>query len=128
MQRRSLNDSERRDWLRLTCTENVGAITFRHLLQRYGSAAAALEAIPDLAARGGKRAFKLPGASAIDNEIKASEKISVRFIASIEPDYPEALAAIKDAPAVTAVRGQIWLLHKRAIGIVGARNASLSGR
>jgi len=128
MQRRPLSDSERRDWLRLARTENVGAITFRHLLQRYGNAAAALGAIPELAARGGKRALKLPAAGNIEDEIRKNEKIGARLIASCEPDYPEALAAIEDAPPIIALRGQVSLLHKRAIGIVGARNASLNGR
>lgn len=128
MKRRPLSASERRDWLRLSRTENVGAITFRHLMRRYGSAAAALEAIPELAQRGGKRSFKLPSTSSIDAEIEGTEKIGARLIALCEPDYPEALAAIEDAPPVIAARGNPSLMHKRAIGIVGARNASLNGR
>ena len=128
MTRRPLNDHERRDWLRLTRAENVGAITFRHLMQRYGSAAAALEAVPELAARGGKRTLKLPPAQEIDDEIAGMEKIGARFVASIEPEYPDALVAIEDAPPVIAMRGQISLFRKRSIGIVGARNASLNGR
>ncbi len=128
MQRRPLNDSERLDWLRLTRTENVGAITFRHLMQRYGTAAKALEALPELAARGGKRAFKLPAPQAIEDEIAGMQKIGARLITSCEPDYPAALAAIEDAPPILSALGQVSLLHKRAIGIVGARNASLNGR
>ena len=128
MQRRQLNDAERCDWLRLARTENVGAITFRQLIARYGAAAKALEALPDLAARGGKRAFKLPPAKEIDEEIARVAKCGARLIASCEPDYPEALAAIEDAPPIITLRGQVSLLHKRTIGIVGARNASLNGR
>ncbi len=128
MQRRPLSDAERRDWLRLSRTENVGSITFRHLLARFGSAKAALEALPEMAQRGGKRSFRLPAANAIEDEIARSEKCGAKIIASCEPDYPEALAAIEDAPPLITVLGHVSLLHKRVIGIVGARNASLNGR
>jgi DNA processing protein len=128
MQRRPLSDSERRDWLQLSRTENVGSITFRHLLTRFHSAKAALEALPEMAKRGGKRSFKIPAVSIIDDEIARTKKLGARIIAWCEPDYPEALAAIEDAPPLITVLGQVSLLHKRIIGIVGARNASLNGR
>lgn len=127
MQRRPLTDRERRDWLLLSRTENVGSITFRHLLSRFGSAKAALEAIPDMAKRGGKT-LKLPSITAIDDEMARTQKVGGKIIAWCEPDYPESLAAIEDAPPLISVLGQISLLHKRIIGIVGARNASLNGR
>jgi len=128
MNRQPLNDSERRDWLRLSRSENVGPITFRQLLRRFGSAKAALEALPDMAARGGKRSFKIPAASAIEDEIARTTKLGAKITAQCEPDYPESLAAIEDAPPLITTLGQISLLHKRTIGIVGARNASLNGR
>lgn len=123
-----LTDTEKRDWLRLSRTENVGAITFRHLLARFGTAKAALEALPELAQRGGKRSFKLPAPGVIDDEMSRIDKCSVDLIALCEPDYPQALAAIEDAPPLITALGQTSLLHKRSIGIVGARNASLNGR
>jgi DNA processing protein len=52
---RPLSDSERLDWLRLTRSENVGPITFMALLERYGSAARALDALPELARSGGRK-------------------------------------------------------------------------
>lgn len=128
MQHRPLSDAERRDWLQLSRTENVGSITFRHLLSRFHSAKAALDALPEMAKRGGKRSFKTPAVSIIEDEIARSKKIGARVIAWCEPDYPEALAAIEDAPPLITVLGQVSLLHKRVIGIVGARNASLNGR
>jgi DNA processing protein len=128
MNRRTLSDGERRDWLRLSRCENVGPITFRQLLRRFGSAGAALDALPDLAARGGKRGFKVPAANLIEDEIARTAKGGAKIVAQIEPDYPEALAAVEDAPPLISALGQLSLLHKRAIGIVGARNASLNGR
>jgi DNA processing protein len=49
-------------------------------------------------------------------------------IASCEPDYPEALAAIEDAPPVITVGRDASLFKRPSIAIVGARNASLNGR
>lgn len=126
--RQTLSDSERRDWLRLSRAENVGPITFRQLLRRFGSAKAALEALPAMAAQGGKRSFKIPATSQIDDEIARTHKLGAKITAVCEPDYPESLGAIEDAPPLITTRGTISLLHKRAIGIVGARNASLNGR
>lgn len=128
MPRRPLTETEKRDYLRLSRTENVGPITFRRLLRKFGSAQAALEALPAFAQRGGKKNFKLPTQSSIEDEIARTKKIGAHLIAWSEPDYPEALAAIEDAPPLITVRGQISLMHKRCIGIVGARNASLNGR
>ncbi|MDD3288277.1 MAG: DNA-processing protein DprA [Alphaproteobacteria bacterium] len=129
MQRRSLNHNEKRDWLRLTRTENVGPILFRQLLRRFNTIQDALNALPELAKRGGgKRTLSPPSISKIEDEMAALEKLDGRMIALCEPDYPEALASIEDAPPVISVIGQVSLLHKRSIGIVGARNASLNGR
>lgn len=125
---RPLSKTEKRDWLRLARTENVGPITFRQILRRFGSAEAALKAVPDMARRGGKRNLTLPPQSAIDDELERIEKIGAKLIGWNEPDYPEALAVIEDAPPLITVRGNVSLLHKRSIGIVGTRNASLNGR
>jgi DNA processing protein len=128
MNNRPLSDTERRDWLRLSRSENVGPITFRHLMRRFGSAKAALDALPEMAKQGGKRSFAIPPLSAIDDEIARTRKLDGVILAFGEPDYPEALAAIEDAPPLLTVFGKPALLQKRAIGIVGARNASLNGR
>lgn len=128
MHRRPLNDAERCDWLRLSRTENVGPITFRQLLRRFGSARGALDVLPAMAQRGGKKNFKSPSAAEINDEIAKTYKLGAKIIAWCEPDYPEALAAIEDAPPLITTRGHTHLLHKRCIGIVGARNASLNGR
>ena len=126
--KRVLSEAERLDWLRLSRTENVGPVTFRQLIQRFGSAARALDALPDLAARGGKRSFTAAPKDACANEIARLAKADGKLIAQCEPEYPEALGVIEDAPPLIAVLGNPALLHKRCIGIVGARNASLNGR
>ena len=58
--------------LRLIRTPNIGPMTFSLLLQRYGTATAALEAVPELARRGG-RSLKPASRAAAVAEIAANE-------------------------------------------------------
>jgi len=126
---RPLSPAERLDWLRLIRSENVGPRTFFRLLERFGSAAAALDALPGLARQGGlRRAIRLCPKAEAAAEIAALDKAGLRLIAAIEPAYPRALAAIDDAPPLLAVIGAVSLLERPMVALVGARNASLNGR
>src|SRR5512147_3007793 len=92
-----LADAERRDRLRLIRSENVGPITFRRLLDRFGTAAAALRALPDLARRGGgKRTIRIYSAPEADAEIDALQARGARLLVLGDPEYPPQLAAIED--------------------------------
>ncbi len=124
---RPLGDGERLDWLRLIRSDNVGPITFRQLMTRFGSAQDALEALPDLARRGGNRSFRVCPKSAAEKEMAALAKIGGRLIASCEPQYPPALAALADAPPLLSVVGHPHLLGQPMIAMVGARNGSANG-
>ncbi|HEV3178460.1 MAG TPA: DNA-processing protein DprA [Stellaceae bacterium] len=126
---RALNPAERLDWLRLLRTENVGPITFYQLLQRFGSAAAALEALPGFARKGGRSAgIAICSRADAEREVAALAKAGGRLVAWGEPDYPPALAVIDDAPPLISVVGDARVLQRRAIAVVGARNASANGR
>ncbi len=126
---RNLSRAERLAWLRLIRTENVGPITFRQLLRRFGSADAALDALPDLARRGGRaRPIRICSAAAARCELEALEALDARLIALFEPDYPLALAALDDAPPLICCFGLPHLLQRNAVAVVGARNASANGR
>ncbi|OYD84344.1 DNA-processing protein DprA [Azospirillum brasilense] len=127
--RRTLSAAERFDWLRLIRSENVGPITFHRLLERFGSAGAALEALPDLARRGGRtKPLRIAPKADIERELSANDRIGARLLCSCEPDYPEPLAALDDAPPVVSVLGHPHLLTRRAVALVGARNASMNGK
>jgi DNA processing protein len=126
--RQRLNRSEQADWLRLIRSENVGPITFFHLVRYYGSAGAALEALPALAARGGKRKIKICPEEVVERELARIEEIGATLIAHGEPDYPRALGAIEDAPPLIMRLGDGDLLERPLVAIVGARNASSNGR
>ena len=124
-----LDDAERRDRLRLIRSENVGPITFRRLLDRYGTAATALRELPELARRGGRRrTVRICSAGEADAEMAACATLGARLIVFGDPEYPPQLAAVEDAPATLAVIGNAPLLGQPAIAVVGSRNASLNGR
>lgn len=115
-------------WLRLIRSENVGPITFYRLLQRFGSASRALDALPSLAQAGGKNNFVIANQSACEDEIARCDKIGARMILRCDAEYPALLGQLDDAPPVITVLGNAALLSQPALGVVGARNASLAGR
>ena len=123
-----LSHREKRDWLRLARTQNVGPVTFAALMARFGSASAALEAVPALAKRGGAATFKIPAAGDAEEELDALAKLGGTFIASCEESFPPGLAALDPPPPILAVLGNPVLLSREAVAIVGARNASALGR
>ena len=126
---RTLSTAERWDWLRLIRSENVGPRTFNRLLERFGSAAAALDALPDMARRGGlRRAITICPKGEAEREMAATDRVGARLIATIEPAYPRFLAALDDAPPLLSVLGNVSILAKPMVAMVGARNASLNGR
>jgi len=125
----NLDRAERAAWLRLIRSENVGPITFRQLLRRYGAASAALNALPELARRGGRRRpVVIPSAAEVAAELEDVESLGAQAIALCEPDYPPNLRAVEDAPPLLLCIGHVHLLQKAAVAIVGARNASANGR
>jgi DNA processing protein len=127
-QRPRLDDAQRFDWLRLIRSENVGPRTFRALVDSYSGARAALEALPDLARRGGaKRSIRVASVADIERELALAHKMGVRFIALGESEYPPALRHIDSAPPIIAVLGREEALQQPAIAIVGSRNASAAG-
>lgn len=123
-----LDDGERFDWLRLLRCENIGPRTFSVLLDRHGSAGAALAALPALIASGKPgRPIRIATIEDIEREIEATHRAGGRFIGIGEPDYPALLRRTASAPPLIAVRGNISSLRRSKIAIVGARNASAAG-
>ncbi|MBN9011247.1 MAG: DNA-protecting protein DprA, partial [Rhizobiales bacterium] len=122
-----LSDGQRLAWLRLIRSENVGPATFRELINHFGSASAALEAVPELAKRGGRRIRIAPAADA-ERELRAATAMGASLVALGEPDYPPWLRHIDGAPPLIAVRGDPAILIRPMVGIVGSRNASVAGR
>jgi DNA processing protein len=122
-----LTPEQRTAWLRLIRSENVGPRTFRSLVNHFGGAAAALDALPELARRGG-RPIRICGKAEAEDEIAENERRGVRLVALGEPDYPAALAAAEGAPPLLGVAGHTSIFQRPVVAIVGARNASSAGR
>ncbi|MGO4571046.1 DNA-processing protein DprA [Microvirga sp. 2TAF3] len=122
-----LTDEQRLDWLRLIRSENVGPRTFRALVNQFGGASAALDALPDLARRGGRLLLKVTSRAEAEKEMAAAARLGARFVAMGEPDYPKTLQAVDTAPPLIAVRGSSDILAKPSVAIVGSRNASAAG-
>lgn len=122
-----LSDSQRLDWLRLIRTDSIGPASFARLINRFGSASAALDALPALARNGGGAPLSLPSRDRIADEIAALDRLGGRFVALPEPDYPPLLRHISGPPPVIAIRGGQHLDWSKTVGMVGARNASAAG-
>ena len=120
--RRKISATDTIDQLRLIRTEGVGPIGYRRLMERYGSAAAVLDALPGLT----KAAIPIPGDA--EREIERTAKLGGRMIFWGDATYPPLLAMLDDAPPCLAVAGDVGLLRARAVAIVGGRNASANGQ
>jgi DNA processing protein len=112
------------DRLRLARTSGIGPVTFRQLLRRFGSPAAALDAIPDLARRGGGKAPAVTTKAEAEREIAQVDKLGARFLVLGQGLYPRLLAEMDDAPPLLIAKGQLPLLDRALVSMVGARNAS----
>ena len=124
-----LDPHERRDWLRLLLSENVGAITFHQLIRRYGTAKEALRALPELAARGGlKRPIRLCSEAVADAHIARIQGLGAHLVGVGERNYPTLLRHIVGAPPLLCLKGDSAVLRRPTVAIVGSRNASALGR
>jgi DNA processing protein len=123
-----INEQERLDRLRLIRSDNVGPRTFRALVNHFGSASAALDALPDLARRGRARdPIRVCPRADAERELVAAAQMGVTLVGEDEPEYPVCLHEIDDAPPLLGVRGQLPVLARPMVGIVGSRNASAAG-
>lgn len=116
------------DWLTLIRTERVGPHAFWQLLERFGSAAAALDALPDLARRGGGPPLRPAARRDAEREMAATARLGARLIFAGEPAYPPRLLEVEAPPPVLTVLGDPAIAGPRSVALVGARNASAAGR
>lgn len=117
------------DWLQLIRTESVGPATFWSLLARYKTAAEALEILPKRARIAGRaEPLKLADRGACAAELSRIEAFGARALLGSDPAYPQMLGALSDRPPVLIVKGDLAILERRAVAVIGARNASTPGR
>jgi DNA processing protein len=122
-----LSDRQRLDWLRLIRSESIGPRTFRSLMNRFGGAAAALDALPDLGRQAGRQ-LRLCSPAEAEREFVATQRLGGRLIALGEAGYPGPLQAIDSAPPLLTVLGAAEVLLRPCVALVGSRNASAAGQ
>jgi DNA processing protein len=123
-----LDAAQRLACLRLIRSDNVGPVTFRELINHFGGAEPALAALPELSRRGGRQSIRICPEAQARSELEAAERIGAHPLFTIEPGYPPALAALEAPPPLLYVKGDIGLLARPMVAIVGARNASGAGQ
>jgi DNA processing protein len=124
---RLLTDDQRIDWLRLIRSENIGPLTFRALVNRFGGAAGALDALPGLYRKGGRPSARVCPREEAEAAIAAAAACGARFVAIGEAGYPGLLRHIERAPIMLCVKGETALAERPCLAVVGARNASALG-
>ncbi|MDP4575706.1 DNA-processing protein DprA [Qipengyuania sp. G39] len=119
----SLSQDEAFARIRLLRSPNIGPVSYAQLLARFGSAADALEALPELGKKGARQ-YRAAPADRIEREVDGVRKAGARYLFHDQPDYPALLAQIDGAPPILTWRGDLSLAAKPCVAMVGARNAS----
>jgi DNA processing protein len=123
-----LNAAQRLACLSLIRSDNVGPVTFRELINHFGGAEPALEALPELSRRGGRQSIRICPEGRAQAELEAADRIGAQPLFTIEPGYPPALAALEAPPPLLYVKGNTLHLVRPMVAIVGARNGSAAGQ
>ncbi len=124
----TLDGSERLARFRLARADRVGPVTFQQLLQRFGSAVKALAVLPDLVRKGGGHGHALPSEEQIERELEAGRAAAATLLVFGDADYPPMLAALDPPPPLLWAKGDVTLLSRESLGVVGARIASAGGQ
>nr|WP_315248949.1 DNA-processing protein DprA [uncultured Duganella sp.] len=123
------------DWLRLQQTDGVGLLTAHRLLQRFGTPAAIFAASREqllaIAMPRQVEALLSSPAAGLEADLDAmqvwQQQPGNRLLAWGDPSYPEYLSNISAAPLLLYLKGRAELLPRRAVAVVGSRNASRQG-
>ena len=113
--------------LRLLRSRRVGPATYRRLLVEHGSAAAALDALPGIAAGAGVPDYMICPEGVVAAELKAGRAAGARLMMQGDPDWPTVIDDMTDAPPMLWALGRVDLLQRPMVAMVGARNASSLG-
>ncbi|MBL0142183.1 MAG: DNA-protecting protein DprA [Betaproteobacteria bacterium] len=120
------------DWLRLCLVPGIPGTAQRALLKAFGSPAAVegTTRASLIAVVGGPGADALatgPAPGALEACLAWLEEPGHQLLALGDEDYPAALLQIPDPPTVLFALGDMRLLNRPAMAIVGSRNATRQG-
>jgi len=121
--------------LRLALTPGIGGVSFRALLDRFGSAEAAVKAtavelaeVPGFSRKRAEETVRARAGIDVDTEVASAAEHGVRILPYGAAEYPVALTYLAAPPAVLYVRGHLVAEDCRAFAIVGSRRSSLYGQ
>lgn len=120
-------EDDQLDCLRLLRSRRVGAVTYHRLIAEHGSARAALAALPDIARAAGVDSYETCPLGVVLAEQRQGLATGARLLLHGGAGYPQSLTEVPDAPPILWAIGDIGLLDRPAVGMVGARNASSLG-
>jgi DNA processing protein len=124
----ALDRAQRLSCLRLIRSDGIGPVSFRELINRFGGATPAIDAVPELLRKAGaRRQVRICPVDVAEAELEAAAAAGLTPLFTIEPGYPAALARIDAPPPLVYVKGNIGLLNRHAVAIVGSRDASANG-
>lgn len=124
---RAVGQEDAVEWLRLIRSRRVGAVTFHRLRAEHGSVCAALAALPEIARGAGVEGYSACPNAVAEAEMRAGRAFGARLLLWGGADYPQALMELPDAPPILWARGDLALLCRPMVAMVGARNASSLG-
>lgn len=123
-----LSEVQRLAGLRLIRSEGIGPATYHDLIRHFGDPEIAIEALPDLSRRAGRRGIRLCSETDAQGELDAIQRHGAQLVAIGEDAFPQALAHIDPPPPFLTVFGSTAALSRPMIAIVGSRNCSVAGR
>ncbi len=124
---RARGNEDPADWLRLIRSRRIGPTTFHRLVAEHGSVAAALAALPDIARAAGVEDYELCPMGVVVAEMNQGRAVGARLLLWGQDGYPAGLQEIADAPPILWTQGNLDLLQRPMVALVGARNASSLG-
>ena len=122
------NHDELLSVFRLIHSENVGPKTFWNLIYLYKTATNALENVARMSLKSSRdKPIKVISKSQSEDQISLCLSKGIKILSYLDPDYPYLLKNIDDYPPILFCRGDLSLLNKEKIAIVGSRDASSNG-
>jgi DNA processing protein len=124
----------RLSWLALKMIPNLGNITYKHLVERFGDPATVFKAklnnlleVEGLRLHTAKHILGRAWEGNPQDELMAIEKTGIRLITLSDSSYPKDLREIHDPPPLLYLRGNDIPADRTIVAVVGSRNPSHYG-
>jgi DNA processing protein len=126
------------DWLTLSALPGIGCGLIRRLLNTFDSPAeifAAGGAVTRVEGVGRRISAVLTDRAALDRarrwageELDRTRRTGVRLLACTDPQFPSLLGTIADAPVLLYLRGDLQILNRPRVAVIGSRAATAYGK